>query len=146
MKYIACYEATSHAVWLRNFIKNIKVVDLISRLIQIYNDNTAAVFHCMNNKTSFGLQHIDRKYLTVREKVADKLVRHLFVNGKLRFVKHLAFRKNMRQIQRQDFLGLSTIALWAEAEVRERHGRRYYGQNATWLQGPTPHLMNTLTT
>ena len=30
-EYIACYEATSHAVWLRNFIKDIKVVDSISR-------------------------------------------------------------------------------------------------------------------
>ncbi|KAL6270137.1 hypothetical protein ACE6H2_027048 [Prunus campanulata] len=74
-EYIACYEATSHAIWLRNFIKDIKVVDSISRPIQIYNDNTATVFHCMNNKMSSGLQHIDRKYLIVREEVADKLVR-----------------------------------------------------------------------
>ncbi|CAL8133886.1 unnamed protein product [Prunus armeniaca] len=74
-EYIACYEATSHAIWLRNFIKDIKVVDSISKPIQIYNDNTAAVFHCMNNKMSSRLQHIDRKYLIVKEKIADKLVR-----------------------------------------------------------------------
>ncbi|CAL2237494.1 unnamed protein product [Prunus armeniaca] len=73
-KYIACYEATSHAVWLRNFIKDIKVVDSISRLVQIYNYNTTTVFHSTNNKMSSGLQHIDRKYLIVREKVAYKLV------------------------------------------------------------------------
>ncbi|CAL2237473.1 unnamed protein product [Prunus armeniaca] len=73
-EYIACYKATSHAVWLRNFIKDIKVVDLISRPILIYNDNITIVFHCMNNKMSYGLQHIDRKYLTVEE-VANKLVR-----------------------------------------------------------------------
>ncbi|KAI5327072.1 hypothetical protein L3X38_026468 [Prunus dulcis] len=74
-EYIACYEATSHAVWLRNFIKDIKVVDSISRPIQIYNDNTATVFHYMNNKMSSRIQHIDRKYLIVRANVADKLVR-----------------------------------------------------------------------
>ncbi|CAL8167575.1 unnamed protein product [Prunus armeniaca] len=74
-KYIACYEVSSHAVWLRNFIKHIKVVNLISRLVQIYNDNTAVAFHFMNNKMSSGLQHIDIKNLIVREKVADKLVR-----------------------------------------------------------------------
>ncbi|CAL8167447.1 unnamed protein product [Prunus armeniaca] len=74
-EYIACYEATSHVVWLRNFIKDIKVVDSISRPRQIYNDNIATVFHYMNNNMSFGLQHIDIKYLIVREKVADKLVR-----------------------------------------------------------------------
>ncbi|KAI5335608.1 hypothetical protein L3X38_025741 [Prunus dulcis] len=74
-EYIACYEATSHAVWIRNFIKDIKVVNLISRQIQIYNDNIKVVFHCMNNKMSSGLQHIDIKYLIMREKVANKLVR-----------------------------------------------------------------------
>ncbi|KAI5342135.1 hypothetical protein L3X38_010010 [Prunus dulcis] len=73
-EYIACYEATSHAVWLRNFIKDIKVGDSISRPILIYNDNTTIVFHCMNNKMSSGPQHIDKKYLTVKEEVADKLV------------------------------------------------------------------------
>ncbi|CAL2248761.1 unnamed protein product [Prunus armeniaca] len=78
-EYIACYEVTSHIVWLRNFIKDIKVVDLIFRPIQIYNDNTAAIFHCMNNKMSSGLQHINRKYLIVREKVADKLVRFDYI-------------------------------------------------------------------
>ncbi|KAI5335652.1 hypothetical protein L3X38_025785 [Prunus dulcis] len=59
-EYIACYEATSHAVWLRYFIKDIKVMDSISSPIQIYNDNSAAVFHCMNNKMLPGLQHINR--------------------------------------------------------------------------------------
>ncbi|CAL2256878.1 unnamed protein product [Prunus armeniaca] len=29
----ACYEATFHAIWLRNFIKDIKVVDSITRPI-----------------------------------------------------------------------------------------------------------------
>ncbi|CAL9019537.1 unnamed protein product [Prunus brigantina] len=60
---------------LRNFIKDIKVVDSISRTMQIYNDNTVVVFHCMNNKMSSRLHHIDIKYLIVREKVAVKLVR-----------------------------------------------------------------------
>ncbi|CAL8153294.1 unnamed protein product [Prunus armeniaca] len=59
----------------KEFIKYIKVVDSISRPIQIYNDTTVAVFHCMNNKMSSELQHIDKNYLIVREKVADKLVR-----------------------------------------------------------------------
>ena len=65
-EYIACYDITSHAVWLRNFIKDINVVGSISRPVRIYNDNAAAVFHCMNIKMSYGIQHIDRKYLIVR--------------------------------------------------------------------------------
>ncbi|CAL8999961.1 unnamed protein product [Prunus brigantina] len=37
-------------------------------------------------------------------------------------------------MQRQNPLGLATAVLWAEAEGRKRHGRRYYGQIATWSQ------------
>ncbi|KAI5350507.1 hypothetical protein L3X38_003398 [Prunus dulcis] len=99
-EYIACYEATSHAVWLRNFIKDIKLMDSISRPIQIYNDNTVVV--CMNK--SSGLQHIDRKYLIVREKVADKLVRfdHIRTQDKIAdpFTKFLPSEAFLRHVER----------------------------------------------
>ncbi|CAL9005409.1 unnamed protein product, partial [Prunus brigantina] len=51
--------------------------------------------------------------------------------------------KNTRQIRRHGLLGLSTIALWAEAEGHAKHGQRYYGQKATWPLDPTPHLMKS---
>ncbi|KAI5341531.1 hypothetical protein L3X38_009406 [Prunus dulcis] len=103
-EYIACYEATSHAVLLRNFIKDIKVMDSISRPIQIYNDNSAAVFHCMNNKMSNKLQYIDRKYLIVMEKVADKLVRfdHIRTQDMIAdpFTKFLPLEAFLRHVER----------------------------------------------
>jgi hypothetical protein len=43
-EFIACYEATTQALWLRNFIGGLKVVDSIARSIKIFCNNSAAVF------------------------------------------------------------------------------------------------------
>ncbi|XP_026657005.2 myricetin 3-O-glucosyl 1,2-rhamnoside 6'-O-caffeoyltransferase AT2-like [Phoenix dactylifera] len=58
-EFVACYGATVQAIWLRNFISELKVVDSISRPITIYYDNSAAVFFSKNNKSSGGSKHID---------------------------------------------------------------------------------------
>lgn len=67
----ACYGATVQAVWLKNFISGLKVVDSISRPITFYYDNSAAVFFSKNNKSSGGSKHIDIKYLEVRDRVKE---------------------------------------------------------------------------
>ncbi|XP_070005861.1 secreted RxLR effector protein 161-like [Nicotiana sylvestris] len=43
-EFIACYEATSQALWLKNFISGLRIVDSISRPLRIFCDNSAAVF------------------------------------------------------------------------------------------------------
>ena len=53
-EFIACYGASSQAVWLRNLILELQVVDSISRPIVIYCDNNAIVFYSKNNKISTG--------------------------------------------------------------------------------------------
>ncbi|XP_062158140.1 wall-associated receptor kinase 2-like [Alnus glutinosa] len=40
-EFIACYEATTQALWLRNFIGGLKIVDSIARPIKIFCDNFA---------------------------------------------------------------------------------------------------------
>ncbi|XP_062079855.1 receptor-like protein EIX2 [Humulus lupulus] len=42
-KYMACYEATCQAIWLRNFISALGVVESISRPLKLYCDNSAAL-------------------------------------------------------------------------------------------------------
>jgi hypothetical protein len=78
-EFVALYEATIHAVWLRNFIKAIKVVDSIHRPLQIFCDNSAAVFFSKNNKRSSKTKFVDPKHLLVREKVKhdEILVEHI---------------------------------------------------------------------
>ena len=36
---MACYEATCHVIWLRNFISSLKVVHSISRPLKLFYDN-----------------------------------------------------------------------------------------------------------
>jgi hypothetical protein len=50
-EFIACYEVVGQAVWLKNFILGLKVVDSISRSLTLYCDNKAAVFFSHNNKS-----------------------------------------------------------------------------------------------
>ncbi|KAL0410471.1 UNVERIFIED_CONTAM: Retrovirus-related Pol polyprotein from transposon TNT 1-94 [Sesamum latifolium] len=71
-EFVACYEATSQALWLRHFITGLKIVDSIFRPIQIFCDNSTAVFFSKNNKSGSHNKHIDIKFLVVREKVNKK--------------------------------------------------------------------------
>ncbi|KAL0554019.1 hypothetical protein IC582_007924 [Cucumis melo] len=43
-EFVACFEATVHGLWLRNFISGLGIVDSIAKLLRIYCDNSAAVF------------------------------------------------------------------------------------------------------
>ena len=49
-KFVSCFEATSHGVWLKGFISGLRVVDSISRPLRIYCDNSVVVFMAKNNK------------------------------------------------------------------------------------------------
>ncbi|KAL6310878.1 hypothetical protein AAG906_018026 [Vitis piasezkii] len=60
-KFVSCFEATSHGVWLKSFISGLRVVDSISRPLKIYCDNSDA-----RNK------HIHIKYLAIKECVKRK--------------------------------------------------------------------------
>ena len=49
---MSCFEATSHRVWLKSFIYELRVVDSVSRPLRIYCDNSTVVFMAKNNKSS----------------------------------------------------------------------------------------------
>jgi len=68
-EFIACYKATTHALWLRNFVGGLKIVDAIIRPIKIFYDNRAVIFFSKNNKSRSRSKHIDIKYLRVRENI-----------------------------------------------------------------------------
>jgi hypothetical protein len=67
--FVACYEAIAQALWLRNFISGLKIVDSIARHIKIFCDNSAAVFFSKNNKSGSRSKHINIKYLSVRDNI-----------------------------------------------------------------------------
>uniref|UniRef100_A0A803LZ05 Retroviral polymerase SH3-like domain-containing protein n=1 Tax=Chenopodium quinoa TaxID=63459 RepID=A0A803LZ05_CHEQI len=73
-EFIACFEASNHALWLRNFILGLGVVDSIAKPLKIFFDNTATVFFLKNGKFSSGSKAMDLKYLVVRERVQKQQV------------------------------------------------------------------------
>ncbi|KAM1443641.1 hypothetical protein ACFX2I_039895 [Malus domestica] len=74
-EYLSCCEAVDQAIWLKNFITGLRVVDSIARPIQLFCDNNAAIFFTKNNKRSSATRNLDIKYLIAREKVMARLVK-----------------------------------------------------------------------
>ncbi|KAM1125891.1 hypothetical protein ACFX2B_040641 [Malus domestica] len=73
-KFIACFEATNHGLWLQNFISRLGIIDSIAKPLRIFYDNAAAVFFSKNDKYSNGAKHMDIKYLTLKEEVLKQRV------------------------------------------------------------------------
>lgn len=68
-EFVACFEGMKQAVWLRNFIANMKIVDSVKRPMKMFCDNNADVFFSKNNKMTSTSRLMDVKFLKVREKV-----------------------------------------------------------------------------
>ena len=51
-KFVACYEASNHGMWLRNFIMGMRTVDGIERPLKLFCDNKSAVLYSNNNRSS----------------------------------------------------------------------------------------------
>ena len=66
-EFVACFETTIQANWLRNFISGLGVIDSISKPLKIYCDNFATVFFSKNDKYSKGAKHMELKYFAVKE-------------------------------------------------------------------------------
>jgi hypothetical protein len=73
-EFIACYGALGQAMWLRNFMPGLRVIDSISKPSTIYCNNNTAVFFSHNNKSSGTAKHIDLRYLLVIERVQDHTI------------------------------------------------------------------------
>ena len=68
-EFISCYEATSQALWLRNFITSLKSFYSIVRPLSIYCHNLTAIFFSKSNKSGSHNKHINIKVLIVREHI-----------------------------------------------------------------------------
>ena len=84
-EYVACYEAYCHAIWMRNFISTLGVVDSISRPLKLFCDNSAAIAFSKNTRSIFRSKHIDVKFYFVKEKVTESLIdiEHMSTKGML---------------------------------------------------------------
>ena len=85
-EFVACYEATGQAVWLKNFVPGLRVVDIISKPLTLFCDNQAAVFFSSNNKSSGAAKHIDIKYHVVKDRVQDQTIKIQHISTNLMIV------------------------------------------------------------
>lgn len=73
-EFVACYEATIHALRLRNFISELEIVDTVSRPLKIYCNNSIPVFFSKNEKYSREAKHMELKYFIVKGKIQKQRV------------------------------------------------------------------------
>ena len=63
---VACYEASNHGMWLRNFVTELQIIEGIERPLKLYRDNKLVVLYFNNNRGSTKSKHIDIKSLSKR--------------------------------------------------------------------------------
>ena len=82
-KFIACYEASNHGIWLQNFITELRIVDGIEKPLRINCDNKVTELYSKNNRSLSKFKHIDIKFLVVKERVQSLQVsiEHLNTNS-----------------------------------------------------------------
>ncbi|KAJ9536778.1 hypothetical protein OSB04_un000002 [Centaurea solstitialis] len=66
-EYIAASDAAKEAVWLRNFLSDLRVVASVSRPIDIFCDNSGAVAQEKEPREHHKSRHVLRKYHLIRE-------------------------------------------------------------------------------
>ncbi|KAJ9547938.1 hypothetical protein OSB04_020481 [Centaurea solstitialis] len=66
-EYIAASDAAKEAVWLRNFLSDLRVVASVSRPIDIFYDNSGAVAQAKEPREHHKSRHVLRKYHLIRE-------------------------------------------------------------------------------
>jgi len=73
-EYVTCHTAPKHAIWLKQFISQLKIVDSIELFLIIFGDNQAAVKYVQNDYITEDNKHIDFKYHCVINYVKRKLI------------------------------------------------------------------------
>ena len=84
-EFIACYEASNHRIWLRNFVTRLRIVDNIERPLKLFCDNKSTVLYSNNNRSSTKSKHIDIKFLVVKEivQIGQISIEHIGTNSML---------------------------------------------------------------
>ena len=82
-EFVACFEGMKQAVWLKNFVSEMKIVDSVERPLRMFCDNSAAVFFSKNNKRTSASRLMDVKFLKVREIVKKGEIEIQFLSTNL---------------------------------------------------------------
>jgi hypothetical protein len=73
-EYTTSIEATKEAVWIRNFINDLRIPGVYIGLVPLYIDNNLALKLTRNPEFHSRSKHIDVKHYFVREKVEEGVI------------------------------------------------------------------------
>ncbi|GJX06353.1 hypothetical protein Tco_0194285 [Tanacetum coccineum] len=97
-EYIAAFDASKEAVWIRKFISGLGIVPTIEEPISMYCDNTGAIAIAKDDGVTKGARHFCAKVHYLREtiKMGDVRIEKIDTNDNLAdpFTKALAFPKH----------------------------------------------------
>ena len=66
---VAYFDATGHALWMRDFISGLRVINTISEPLKIFGDNDAIRRFAHNDKVFNKSKFLEVIYLVLKEKV-----------------------------------------------------------------------------
>ncbi|GKA47302.1 retrotransposon protein, putative, ty1-copia subclass [Tanacetum coccineum] len=97
-EYIAAFDASKEAVWIRKFISGLGIVPTIEEPISMYCDNTGAIAIAKDDGVTKGARHFRAKVHYLREtiKMGDVKIEKIDIDDNLAdpFIKALAFPKH----------------------------------------------------
>ena len=73
-EFVACYVASNHGIWLRNFFTGLSILDGIERPHKLFFDNKSVVLYFNNNRSSTKSKFINIKFIVVKERVQSGLI------------------------------------------------------------------------
>nr|GEX29095.1 retrotransposon protein, putative, Ty1-copia subclass [Tanacetum cinerariifolium] len=99
-EYIAAYDASKEAVWIRKFIYGLGIVPIIEEPIKIYYDNTGAIAIAKESGITKGARHYHAKVHYLREVIeyGDVKIEKVHTDDNLsdRFTKALPYPKHLK--------------------------------------------------
>ncbi|GKC71579.1 hypothetical protein Tco_1117462, partial [Tanacetum coccineum] len=112
-EYVATFDASKEAVWVRKFISRLGVVPTIKKPINMYCDNTGAIAIANEYRITKGARHFRAKvhYLRGVIEFGDIKLEKVHINDNLAdpFTKALAFPKHLEHTKNIGMLPASSL-------------------------------------
>ncbi|GJV17894.1 retrotransposon protein, putative, ty1-copia subclass [Tanacetum coccineum] len=112
-EYIAAFDASKEAVWIRKFISGLGIVPTIKEPISMYCDNTGAIAIAKDDGVTKGARHFRAKVHYLREtiKLGDVKIEKIDTDDNLAdpFTKALAFPKHSELTRNIEMLPASSF-------------------------------------
>ncbi|KAL0290493.1 UNVERIFIED_CONTAM: Retrovirus-related Pol polyprotein from transposon TNT 1-94 [Sesamum radiatum] len=81
-EHVACTSAVQEAIWLRRFLKSLRISAHVDDDVVIYCDNTTTIAYAKDPKYHGRTKHIDIRYHFIRDSIAqgEVVLRHIPTN------------------------------------------------------------------